>query len=80
MCSFLKCRAQATWNQPPAIAGTISKAGVPSASSTGGHGDPAAYNLFRIEKDGDAWRCEATTRGFRRTGSEIVPITTRMLN
>jgi 3',5'-cyclic AMP phosphodiesterase CpdA len=58
----------------------IPVAGVPSASATGGHGDPAAYNLFRIEKDGAAWRCEATTRGFRRTGSEIVPIATRMLN
>jgi 3',5'-cyclic AMP phosphodiesterase CpdA len=39
--------------------------GVPSASAVA-HGiyPAAAYNLFSIERDGDAWRCEQTVRGF----------------
>jgi 3',5'-cyclic AMP phosphodiesterase CpdA len=39
--------------------------GVPSASAIAhGHYPAAAYNLFSIERDGDAWRCEQTVRGF----------------
>lgn len=53
--------------------------GVPSASVVGGHGDPAAYNLYRIEKRGNAWHCDAVSRGFRRHGHEIVQITSRSL-
>jgi 3',5'-cyclic AMP phosphodiesterase CpdA len=53
--------------------------GVPSASVTGGHGDPAAYNLYRIAKRDNAWHCEAVTRGFRRHGPEIVQIASRSL-
>jgi 3',5'-cyclic AMP phosphodiesterase CpdA len=38
--------------------------GVPSASSIAHrHYPAAAYNLFAIERDGDAWRCEQTVRG-----------------
>ena len=45
--------------------GRIPAIGVPSASATAhGHIPAAAYNLFSIERDGDAWRCEQTVRGF----------------
>jgi 3',5'-cyclic AMP phosphodiesterase CpdA len=38
--------------------------GVPSASAVAhGRYPGAAYNLFSIERDGDAWRCEQTVRG-----------------
>jgi 3',5'-cyclic AMP phosphodiesterase CpdA len=45
--------------------GKIPAVGVPSASAAvDGVHDPAAYNLFRIEKQGNAWRCRWTVRGF----------------
>jgi 3',5'-cyclic AMP phosphodiesterase CpdA len=38
--------------------------GVPSASALAhGHCPDAAYNLFSIARDGDAWRCQQTVRG-----------------
>ena len=38
--------------------------GVPSASAVAhGRYPGAAYNLFSIEREGDAWRCEQTVRG-----------------
>jgi hypothetical protein len=38
---------------------------VPSASALARkHYPAAAYNLFSIERDGNAWRCEQTVRGF----------------
>lgn len=44
--------------------GSIPAIGVPSASSIAHRHIPAAaYNLFSIERDGDAWRCEQTVRG-----------------
>ena len=44
--------------------GQIPAIGVPSASSLAhGRYPAAAYNLFSIERDGDAWRCEQTVRG-----------------
>jgi 3',5'-cyclic AMP phosphodiesterase CpdA len=44
--------------------GRIPAIGVPSASSIAhGRYPAAAYNLFSIERDGDAWRCEQTVRG-----------------
>ena len=44
--------------------GTIPAIGVPSASALAhGRYPAAAYNLFSIERDGDAWRCEQTVRG-----------------
>jgi hypothetical protein len=37
---------------------------VPSASALAhGRYPAAAYNLFSIERDGNAWRCEQTVRG-----------------
>jgi 3',5'-cyclic AMP phosphodiesterase CpdA len=45
--------------------GPIPAIGVPSASAVAhGHYPAAAYNLFSIDRDGDAWRCEQTVRGF----------------
>jgi 3',5'-cyclic AMP phosphodiesterase CpdA len=44
--------------------GAIPAIGVPSASALAhGRYPAAAYNLFAIERDGDAWRCEQTVRG-----------------
>jgi 3',5'-cyclic AMP phosphodiesterase CpdA len=44
--------------------GAIPAVGVPSASALAhGHYPAAAYNLFAIDRDGDAWRCEQTVRG-----------------
>jgi 3',5'-cyclic AMP phosphodiesterase CpdA len=44
--------------------GTIPAIGVPSASALAhGRYPAAAYNLFSIERIGDAWRCEQTVRG-----------------
>jgi 3',5'-cyclic AMP phosphodiesterase CpdA len=45
--------------------GKIPAIGVPSASSIA-HGriPAAAYNLFSIQRDGEAWRCEQIVRGF----------------
>jgi 3',5'-cyclic AMP phosphodiesterase CpdA len=49
--------------------GRIPAIGVPSASAVA-HGDipAAAYNLFEIARDGDAWRCEQTVRGIGDDG------------
>jgi 3',5'-cyclic AMP phosphodiesterase CpdA len=45
--------------------GRIPAIGVPSASAIAhGRVPAAAYNLFAIERDGEAWRCEQTVRGF----------------
>ena len=45
--------------------GRIPAIGAPSASAIAhGHYPAAAYNLFSIERDGAAWRCEQTIRGF----------------
>jgi 3',5'-cyclic AMP phosphodiesterase CpdA len=46
--------------------GAIPAIGVPSASAVAhGRYPAAAYNLFSIERDGAAWRCEQTVRGFK---------------
>jgi 3',5'-cyclic AMP phosphodiesterase CpdA len=51
------------WSDGPQ--GRIPAIGVPSASALAhGHIPAAAYNLFSIERDGQAWRCEQTVRGF----------------
>jgi 3',5'-cyclic AMP phosphodiesterase CpdA len=45
--------------------GKIPAIGVPSASAAArGHNHPAAYNLFSISRDGNAWRCDQSVRGF----------------
>jgi len=44
--------------------GAIPAVGVPSASALAhGRYPAAAYNLFSIARDGDAWRCEQIVRG-----------------
>ncbi len=51
--------------------GAIPAVGVPSASAVAhGRYPSAAYNLFSIARDGDAWRCEQTVRGFK-DGSDV---------
>jgi 3',5'-cyclic AMP phosphodiesterase CpdA len=46
--------------------GQIPAIGVPSASAIAHRRYPgAAYNLFSIEREGEAWRCEQTVRGFK---------------
>ena len=48
--------------------GAIPVIGVPSASAVAhGRYPAAAYNLFSIERDGSAWRCEQTIRGIDAT-------------
>ncbi len=50
------------WIDGPTSA--IPAIGVPSASAVAhGRYPGAAYNLFSIERDGGAWRCEQTVRG-----------------
>ncbi len=45
--------------------GRIPAIGVPSASAMAhGHNHPAAYNLFSVTRDGNAWRCDHRVRGF----------------
>jgi 3',5'-cyclic AMP phosphodiesterase CpdA len=54
--------------------------GVPSASEAPpGEHDPAGYNLYRIEGERDAWRCEVVSRGLTPDGAGIVEIERRML-
>ena len=55
--------------------GRIPAVGVPSASATptGDH-DPAAYNLYRIDREHDAWRCEAVRRGLRAGTGDLVEL------
>jgi 3',5'-cyclic AMP phosphodiesterase CpdA len=46
--------------------GAIPAVGVPSASAVAhGRYPAAAYNLFSIARDNDAWRCEQVVRGFK---------------
>lgn len=56
--------------------GRIPAVGVPSASeSDRGRSDPAAYNLYRIEGEPGAWRCEVISRGLARgNGREIMEL------
>jgi 3',5'-cyclic AMP phosphodiesterase CpdA len=50
------------WFEGPA--GNIPAIGVPSASALAHrHYPAAAYNLFTIAREGNAWRCEQTIRG-----------------
>ncbi|MPZ38142.1 MAG: metallophosphoesterase [Rhizobiales bacterium] len=60
------CR-QTVWLDGPA--GRIPAIGVPSASEAlPGEHDPAGYNLYRIEGERGAWRCEVITRGITPEG------------
>ncbi len=50
--------------------------GVPSASEVPpGEHDAAAYNLYRIGRDGGGWRCEVISRGFSRDPQDSLGIT-----
>jgi len=59
--------------------GRIPFVGVPSASAAPGsrHDDPAGYNLYRIDGQPGAWRCEMVMRGLRN--GAIVEVERRML-
>jgi 3',5'-cyclic AMP phosphodiesterase CpdA len=47
--------------------------GVPSASEAPpGQHDPAGYNLYRIEGESGAWRCEVVSRGLSHNGESVV--------
>ncbi|MBI5113394.1 metallophosphoesterase [Rhodoplanes serenus] len=66
------------WLDGPA--GGIPVVGLPSASAApGGHHQPAAYNLYRIEGEAGAFRCEAVSRGFTADGVGVVEIARRRL-
>lgn len=55
--------------------GRIPAVGVPSASAVlDGKHDPAAYNLFRIANEANAWRCHWTVRGFEQPGNGIAEL------
>ncbi|MBD8063917.1 metallophosphoesterase [Devosia sp. PTR5] len=43
-----------------------------SAAQGGTLDDPARYNLFRIERNGEGWNCMMREFGFQRLGNEIV--------
>lgn len=57
----------------------VPSVGVPSASATEHGEDRAAYNLYRIEKDANGWRCEMVSRGFARDAHGIAEIGRRLL-
>jgi 3',5'-cyclic AMP phosphodiesterase CpdA len=61
------------WIEGPA--GKIPAIGVPSASAVAhGRYPAAAYNLFSIAREGAAWRCEQTVRGFKN-GAAVQELT-----
>jgi hypothetical protein len=50
--------------------GRIPAVGVPSASARARNGDDAAgYNIYRIEGEAGAWRCEMTAREVAADGT-----------
>ena len=60
--------------------GAIPVVGVPSASALAhGRYPAAAYNLFSIEREGAAWRCEQIIRGFDDTRRVRQLLQTRLL-
>ena len=64
-------RRQTVWLDGPS--GRIPAIGVPSASEAPpGEHDPAGYNLYCIEGERGAWRCEVITRGL--SGSGVVEL------
>ena len=67
-------------NLTDSIDGPVPLIGVPSCSVAPGarEDDPAAYNLFSIDREPDGWRCEMISRGISEDG-EIVEIARRIL-
>jgi 3',5'-cyclic AMP phosphodiesterase CpdA len=59
------------WFETPQ--GKVAAIGVPSASgAVGWKYDPAAYNLYVVEGNTGAWRCEMITRGLNGDGTRVV--------
>jgi 3',5'-cyclic AMP phosphodiesterase CpdA len=55
--------------------GAIPVVGVPSASEAPpGEHDRAGYNLYRVEGEAGAWRCEAISRGLSAGGDAVVEV------
>jgi 3',5'-cyclic AMP phosphodiesterase CpdA len=60
--------------------GRIPAIGVPSASAIiSDHDEPAAYNLYRIEGEPGAWRCEMISRGLRAGHNGVTDLTRHTL-
>jgi 3',5'-cyclic AMP phosphodiesterase CpdA len=60
--------------------GRIPAVGVPSASAiVGGHDEPAAYNLYRIDGGPGAWHCEMISRGLRASKDGIAELNRQIL-
>ncbi|MEC9368668.1 MAG: metallophosphoesterase [Pseudomonadota bacterium] len=59
--------------------GAVPLVGVPSASATGPANQEGRYNIYRIEGNADGWRCEMTTRAWRRGDGQVVEIDRREL-
>jgi 3',5'-cyclic AMP phosphodiesterase CpdA len=58
----------------------IPAVGVASASAaTGGHWQPASYNLIRIAGAPNAWHCEMITRGFAPESNAVTELDRRVL-
>ena len=58
----------------------IPAVGVASASAAvGGHWQPASYNLFRVTRAAQTWRCEMITRGFAPGSADIAELDRRVL-
>jgi 3',5'-cyclic AMP phosphodiesterase CpdA len=54
--------------------GDVPVIGVPSASArTGNHKDAAAYNIYRIVREGPRWRITTEVRGLSRDGNNFEP-------
>ena len=54
--------------------------GVPSASgAAGGRYEPAAYNLYSIDRGPGGWRCEMVSRGLALQGDTVLEINRTLL-
>jgi 3',5'-cyclic AMP phosphodiesterase CpdA len=58
----------------PGLGKEVPVVGVAAASAAQGGtlDDPARYNLFRIERNGEGWTCTMREFGFQRLGNDIV--------
>jgi 3',5'-cyclic AMP phosphodiesterase CpdA len=71
-------RHAVVWIDGPAS--RIPVIGVPSASvAAGSHREPAAYNLFAIDRGDNGWHVEMTSRGFTRDGDGVTELRREML-
>lgn len=61
-------------NHIPGLDHEVPVIGVAAASAARGGtlDDPARYNLFRIERNGNGWSCTMREYGFQRIGTDIV--------